>query len=201
MSRNLEHRVGRGIYNPLARLQLLRPIVPNDVSAGIGPVAQDAPACGGLEGLQHLLGKALGIGGQGLRRYHPRNLPVANGGVLSHRGLRQPGHRPSGAWLPTQKGQPLDVSQSGPLQIGNMQLPGPGAGPEGIHPHAPKPLRIRHRPCPTGVQHNQENTFHTHIPSVTNSYGSPVRITAKPREQPIISPSSLPLPAPPSSCP
>ena len=92
----------------------------------------------GLEGLQHLLGKALGIGGQGLRRYHPRNLPVANGGVLSHRGLRQPGHRPSGAWLPTQKGQPLDVSQSGPPQIGNMQLPGPGAGPEGIHPHIPR---------------------------------------------------------------
>ena len=197
MSRNLKHGVGRGIHNPLAGFQLLRAIIPDDLGAGVGQIAQNAPAGSGLEGLQHLPGEAMGIGGQGLRRHHACDFPVADGGVLAHGGFCQPGHRPGGIWLLPQEGQALDVPQSGLSQIGDLQGLGPGTGPQGMHPHVPKLCRVRHRPSAAGVQHNQKNPFHSgHLHDVPclrwNCTGRHRRL--------FIAPSSLPLPALPSSC-
>ncbi len=64
-------------------------------------------------------------------------------------------------------------------------------------PDVPKLCRVRHRPSAAGVQHNQKNPFHSgHLHDVPclrwNCTGRHRRL--------FIAPSSLPLPALPSSC-
>ena len=110
MGRHLEHRVGGGIEDPLAGIQLLLAVIPDHVGAGIGQVAQPAPAGGRLKGVQHLFRKALGIGGQRVRGHHTRDLPVADGGILTHGGLRQPGHGSGGSGGLGQTVHPVDAA-------------------------------------------------------------------------------------------
>ena len=67
MRRNLKDAVSGGIDNKLSCFKMLVAIVTDDLRPRIRAIAQNAVARALCEGLQHLLGKSVGIGGQGLR--------------------------------------------------------------------------------------------------------------------------------------
>ena len=113
MGRHLEYGIGRGIDDPLAGFQLLLAVIPNHIRAGIGLVAQYTPAGLLLKFRQHLLRESIREGGQGLRRDHARNFPMANGGVLAHGGLGQPGIGPLGLLGFWQIVHAVDAADSG----------------------------------------------------------------------------------------
>ena len=154
MGRHLEHRVGGGIDDPLAGIQLLLAVIPNHIGAGIGLVAQPAPAGGLGKGIQHLLGEALRVGGQGLGRDHTGNLPVADGGVLAHGAFRQPGIGSCGGIHPGQTLHPVNVAQTRGDHIGNVQLPGGCTGSQGVNVPISKGFAVRHGTDAEGIQNN-----------------------------------------------
>ena len=154
MGRHLEHRVGGGIDDPLAGIQLLLAVIPDHIGAGIGLVAQPAPAGGLLKGIQHLLGEALRVGGQGLGRDHTGNFPVADGGILAHGAFRQPGIGPCGGLHPGQTLHSVNVAKTRGDHIGNVQLPGGGAGSQGIDIPISKGFAVRHGADAEGIQNN-----------------------------------------------
>ena len=159
--RHLKHGIGGGVDDPLAGLALLLAVVPDDVGAGIGQVAQDAPAGLLLEGVQNLFGEAVGEGGQGLGGDHTGDFPMADGGVLAHGAFPQPGERAGGGGGLRQAGHAVDVAQSRGGHVGNVQLLGGGAGTQGIDPHVPEGLRVGHRADAEGIQNNQKYSLHT----------------------------------------
>ena len=161
MRRHLKHGVGGGVDDPLAGFALLLAVVPDDVGAGIGQIAQHAPAGLLLEGVQNLPGKTVGEGGQGLGGDHTGDFPMADGGVLAHGAFPQPGEGAGGGGGLRQAGHAVDVAQSRGGHVGNVQLLGGGAGTQGIDPHVPEGFRVGHRADAEGIQNDQKYSLHT----------------------------------------
>ena len=164
MGCHLKNGVHGGVDDPLARVQLLLPVVTDHVGSGVGPVAQAATAGGRLKGIQHLLRKSFRIGGHGFRRHNTGNLPVTDGGVLAHGFFRQPGIGAQGLFRLGQAGDAVNLSKTCRNHVGNVQLGRGGAGSQRIDPHITKFFGIRHRADAKGIQYNQKDTFHGSSP-------------------------------------
>ena len=154
LSRHLEDGVGGGIDDPLSGFQLLLAVVPDHLRAGIGQIAQPAPAGLAFKFLQNLLWEALGIGGQRLGGHHAADLPVADGGVLAHGGLPEPGHRTGGGIRLRQAVHAVDAAKARSDHMGDVENAGGLAGAQGVHPHVPELLRIGHGADAEGIQYN-----------------------------------------------
>ena len=174
---HLEHRVGRGVDNPLAGLLLLLAVVPNHIGAGIGQIAQHTPSGLLFKFLQHLLGEALGVGGQRIGRHNARNFPMSDGGILAHGCFLQPCQCGGGMVGFGKIVDAVQIAKTGFNQMGDGELGGCSAGAQGIHPDVPEGCAVRCGTHAAGVQHNQENPLY----HVTGS------------------PWQLPHPVPPSS--
>jgi hypothetical protein len=87
---DLEHRVGRGVDDRLAGLQVLGAELLDDLGARGWLVAEDAAADGVGEGIDHLGREPVGIGRERLVEDDAHHLPVAGGGVLAPRALDEP---------------------------------------------------------------------------------------------------------------
>ena len=81
---NLEDGVCRRVDNQRTRFHLLAAIVPDDIRAGIGKIAQNFAAGQARKLVDNLLGKAVRVGRQRIFRDDTRDLPVADRGVLAH---------------------------------------------------------------------------------------------------------------------
>ena len=158
--RHLEDGVGGSVNDPLTRFLLLHAVVVDHRSAGVGLVAQNPPARSLLKFLQNLLREALGIGGHGLGRNHTGNLPVADGGVLAHRCLRQLANGPIGVRLLGKEIHPIDVAKPSLQQIGHGKLFRACAGAQGVDAIVPKLGGIRQLTNTTGIQNDQKYTLH-----------------------------------------
>ena len=161
IGRHLEHRVGGGIDDPLAGALLLLTVVPDHVGAGIGSIAKHPPAGGRFKFIQNLFRKPLRVGRQGRGRNQARDFPVADGGVLTHGGLPQPGHRTCGGGSFGKAGNPIDIAQSGGDHIGDLKLCRGCTGGQGVDAHIAKAFGIRHLADAEGIQNNQKDAlFH-----------------------------------------
>ena len=158
--RHLEDGVGGGVNDPLTRFLLLHTVVMDDGGAGVGLVAQDPPACSLLKFLQNLLREALRIRGHGLGRNHTGDLPVADGGVLAHRGLCQLANGPIGVRLLGEEIHPIDVAKPSLQQIGHRKLFRACAGAQGVDAVVPKLGGIRQLTNTAGIQNDQKYTLH-----------------------------------------
>ena len=153
MGGDLEHGVGGSVNDQVPGLHMLVAVGSNDLRAGPGGVGKDASSRGRLEGLQHLIGEAVGIGRQRVRRHDARNLPVADGGILAHGAFRQLAVSAGGSFHLAQEVQAVDVAEAALSHIGNVQLGRSGAGAQGVDPHIAKTLRIRHGAAAAGIQY------------------------------------------------
>ena len=157
---HLKDGVGGGVDNPLAGFLLLHAVVTDHIGAGVGLVAQNAPASGFCKGLQHLRREALGIGGQGPGGGNTGNLPVADGGVLAHGHLCQPAQGAGGIGLLGQVIHPVQITQARLQQVGDGELRGGGAGAQGVDAHVSKGRPVRQLAHAAGIQDNEKNTLH-----------------------------------------
>ncbi len=146
---------------------MLPAVVHQQLGAGIGLIAKDPPAGAAAELLQKLLGEPIRVGGKGLWGDDPGYLPVADGGVLPLGGLRQTGHRPGGSLHRRAAAHPFDVENTQLAQIGDIQLPRPGAGGQGVASGVAVIGGIGHLPNPYTVQNDEKHTafvFHNPFP-------------------------------------
>ena len=160
MSRDLEYGVGRGVDDQVAGAHMLLAEFVNDGGAAPWRVGQNPTAGGSPEGRQHFLGEAIRIRGQRIGRDQACDLPVADGGILSHALLRQTGDCANVVrfW---QAGYAVDAAKADADHIGNVQISGSGAGGQRIDAHITELLRIRHLADAEGVQHKQKYSFHS----------------------------------------
>ena len=157
---NLEHGVCRGVDNPLSGFSLLLTVVLDDLGAGIGLVAENAPAGGFFEGIQHLLGEALGIGGQRLRRDDTGDLPVADGGILAHGGLPAFAVGSGDRLGPFKAGDSVDISKACRDHVGDVQLFGGGTGGQSVDVEITELFGIGQLAHAEGVQYDEKYTLH-----------------------------------------
>ena len=131
--RDLEHGVCGRINDEVSRAHMLRAVLCDDLGAGPGCVRQDAAARRLAEGLEHLLGEAVGIGGQRIRGNDARDLPVADRGVLAHGGLCHAGEGARLRGIRAEERQALDVAEAAVHHRGDVQLAGRGTALERVH--------------------------------------------------------------------
>ena len=152
MGRNLEDGVSGGVDNQVPGLHMLVAEFVDDGGAGPGGVGQDAAARGLPEGLQHLLGEAVGIGRHGIRGDDAGNLPVADGGVLAHGGLGQLAVGAAGFFNRSQEFQTRDIAETGCPHVGDRQQLGSGAGAQGVDAYVAELGGVPHFTGAAGVQ-------------------------------------------------
>ncbi len=118
---DLEHRVGGGVDDPLARLLVLLAELLDDVRPRRGLVADHAPA--GLVGelLDHLEREAVRVGRHRLGRDDAHELPVAGRRVLALGALEQPSRDGRRAGLRRAPFQVRDVSEAKRFQVGDIE--------------------------------------------------------------------------------
>ena len=155
----LEYGVGGGVDDPFSGGELLRSVIPDHIGAGIGRIAQPAPAGGGFKSVQHFLGETLGIGGQGFRGNDARDLPMADGGILALALFCQPGIG-AGSVAFGKAFHTVDIAQTGGDHIGDVQLGRGGAGGQGVDAHITEDGGIGHGADTERVQYDQKNPFH-----------------------------------------
>ena len=159
VGRNLEHGIGGGVDDQVPGADVLVAVDVDDLGAAPGRIGQHTPAGGRPEGSQHLLGKALGVGGQGLLGDDARNFPVADGGVLAHGPLPEPGHGAGGAVGLRQVVHTVHIAQPRPDQMGNLQNPRVPAGPEGVDAYVAEGRAVGGLTDTAGIQNNQKDPF------------------------------------------
>ena len=158
--RDLEHGVCGRINDEVSRAHMLRAVLCDDLGAGPGCVRQDAAARRLAEGLEHLLGEAVGIGRQRIRGNDARDLPVADRGVLAHGGLCHAGAGARLRGIRAEEGQALDVAEAAVHHRGDVQLAGRGTALERVHAEITELCGIGHFTCAAGIQNDQKNALH-----------------------------------------
>ena len=112
MGGDLKHRIRRGIHDQVSGTDMLIAVLLNNRCPGPGGICQHAPAGCLTERLQHFLRETIGIGRQRIRRNQTGDLPVADGGVLTHGRFRQTGIGTGGCIGLPQEVQPRNVADT-----------------------------------------------------------------------------------------
>ena len=160
VSRDLEDGIRGGIDDQIPGLHVLVTVLVDDGGSGPGSVCQDAPPGGLPEGLQNFLGEAVGIGGQRLGRNNACDLPVSDGGILTHGGLRDFAEGSGRLLYGTQEFQPVDVAQARLTHIRNIKFIRGRAGTQRIHAEITELGGVRKFSRTTGIKHEKKYTFH-----------------------------------------
>ena len=157
---NLENAVRRGIDYGFSGGDVLPSVVHNELRAAVRLVAENIePRCFG-EGVDYLLREAVRIGRKRSFRHEPRQLPVPGGGVLAHALFA---HAPKGAQGRSRffdTGNAVDISKPEAYHIGNIKLPGGGAGSKGVAPLVAEKPRVRKLADSEGVEHYPKNSLY-----------------------------------------
>ena len=159
VGRHLKDAVGAGVDDQGVLGHGLLAVVFQHLGAGVGLVAQHLVAGLCLKGGDQLGREPVREGGQRLRADHAGDLPVADGGVLAHAGLLQPGVRPDGGGVFGPGVHPVDVEQAQTPQVGAVKGGVAGDGGQGVGPLVPKGRRVRLSPDAEAVQYDQEYSF------------------------------------------
>ena len=156
---HLEDAVGAGVDDEGILSHGLLAVILQHLGAGIGLVAQDLVAGLFLKGMDQLVGEPIGEGGQGLGAHHACNLPVADGGILTHALLLQAGKGSGGgsSFLPCRDA--VDVEQPQVFQVGAAEIGVPGNRGQGVGALVPKGRRIRLCADAEAVQHDQKHSL------------------------------------------
>ena len=120
---DLEDGVGRRVDDPLARPLVLLAQLLDDLGAGRSLVAEHAAAGLVHERVDHVVRKAVRIGGHRLRGHHPHQLPVAGRRVLPLRALDQPASDRRGTGLRRTALERLDVAEPERLEVREVEAP------------------------------------------------------------------------------
>ena len=159
VGRHLENAVGAGVDDEGVLLHRLFTVVLEHLRAGIGLVAEHLVAGLFLERMDQLLREAVGEGGQRFRADDTGDLPMADGGILAHALLLQPGkgtHRSVGL-LPRRHA--VDVEQAQLLQVGAVEIRVLRDCTEGVGARIAKGGGVRLCADAKAVQNDQKDTF------------------------------------------
>ena len=158
--RHLKHGIGGGVDDPLAGFALLLAVIPDDVGAGIGQVAQDAPAGLLLEGVQNLFGKPLGKVGRGWGRSH-RRFPNGRWWCPCPWSFPSAGRTPVGAAALGRQVTPSILPSPAAVMLGMSSFGEVAQARRVLTPHVPEGLRVGHRADAEGIQNDQKYSLHT----------------------------------------
>ena len=158
MGGDLEHRVGRGVDDRLAGLQVLGAQLLDDLGARGGLVAEHAAADGLGEGVDHLGREAVGVGREGLVEDDPHHLPVAGGGVLAGRPLGHAADHGGGRVDGVDPGDPGQPPEPPRPERGQLQPADRGGGvPGGVGALVAVVAGVRRLPHPERVADDQDH--------------------------------------------
>ena len=156
---DLEYAVGAGVDDQLAGAQMLFPVIPDHIGAGIGQVAEHAPAGALFKLPDHLVGEAIGIGGQRLGADQTGDLPMADGGILALAALLQAAKGGLGLVHVPAFGGALDIEHSQPGQVGSGKVGMGGNGCQGVGAGIAEIGGVGGVAHTEAVQHNEKYTF------------------------------------------
>ncbi len=164
MRRDLEDGIRGRVDDPLPGSLVLLPELLDDLGPRRRLVAEDAPARPVHERVDHVVRKALRVGGKRRRRDDAHQLPVPGRRVLSLRTLEQPAGDCRRARLRRAALEWLDVAQAERLEVGQVEpTDRPGDVAERVRALVAVRGGIRQRPGTDGVQHNHAGTRHRAI--------------------------------------
>ena len=138
---------------------MLLTIVADDLGAGIGLVAKHLIAgfCG--ESIQQIFRETIRESGQRVSTQQARNLPVADGGVLTGAGFAQTGK--AADWLGNRSaaGHAVQIKHAQLGEVITPEIGVPGNGSQGIGTGITKLRGVRLSPDAETIENDQENTF------------------------------------------
>ena len=126
---------------------------------GIGLIAKDLSSGLAAQLVDNFLGKTIGVGGHGVGRDDPRDLPMSGGGVLATGKLGQLAVAALGLLHGAAAAYFVDVEHPHPGHIGNGKLLRAAQGAQGVAAKVAVVGGVGQFPHPHAVQNNQKNSF------------------------------------------
>src|SRR5579875_2280830 len=129
-----------------------------------GTVAEDSPAGAVHERIDHVVGEAVRVGGERLRRDDPHQLPVTGRRVLPLRPLHEPACHRRRAGLGRASFERLDVAEPERLEARQVE-PADGSGyvAQGVRAFVAVLRRVRQLAGADGVEHDDAGSGHQAI--------------------------------------
>jgi hypothetical protein len=161
---DLEDGVGRRVDDPLAGPLMLLAELLDDLRARRRSVPEHAAPRAVHEWVDHVVGKAVPVGGEGRRRHDAHQLPVPGRRVLPARPLREAAGDGRSARLGRAALERLNVSEPECLEVGEIEAAdGPGDIPERVRSFIPVLVGIRQCAGADGVEHDHAGPWHAAI--------------------------------------
>ena len=149
---NLEYAVRGGVYNKLSRPHVLVTVVADNVRAGVGKVAQRAPARSFLECGNNLGGEAVRICRKGTLGDNSHKLPVTDGGVLTHALFLHACHGRGGIFHLCNRINAVNVADAHGGKVGYVKYAGCGNAGKGVCPLVAEKMCVRLCPDSKGIE-------------------------------------------------